>query len=166
MKVLRLSEIDNYLATSRHYIENAKRLLSGMGFCCSGQISRLEANQENLERLAWIKSHQNQMGFVPLIWVGLAAGSAIAFLGSYVYKHYTDSKMQSDYLECLNQKQAELVAAGLTTADALERAGALCSGSGVSTTSSIEKNITLVVYGAIVVMALYFGSKFISKVKR
>lgn len=171
MKLLRLhglsehNKIDDYLAASRRYIEHAKQVLSGLGVCSSCRLNKLESNQIYLERLAWIKSH-NQMGFLPVVWAGLAIGSVIAYLGTYVYKHYTDSKMQSDYLDCLNEKQAQLIASGVSEADALERAGALCSGSGTNTASSIEGTIKLVIYGAIAIMGLYFGIKLLTRKKK
>jgi hypothetical protein len=151
---LSMGQIGEYLAKSREYINDAYNRASRMGVYCP-YLDRLLTRQEELEREAWRASRQG------LGWFLVAAvGSVAAYLGTYVYKQYADAKMQSDYLKCLETYTSQ----GISP----EMAADICSGqySTSQTTSNIEKNIKLVVYGAIAITALWFGSKIMSRVKK
>lgn len=153
---LTLSEIDEYLAESRKYLNNAYHRARRMGWYCPA-LDRMLTRQEELERIAWIQSHRGEMGW---FWLVAAAGSVAAYLGTYVYRQYSESKMQADYLECLETYTSQGIAP--------EVAAEICSGQGISagTGQSIQKTVKMVVYGGVIIMALWFGNKLIGKIKK
>lgn len=150
-----MGQIGSYLATSRELIVDAKNRASRMGWYCP-YLDRMLTRQEELERLAWRESRQGLGWF----WIAAAAGSIAAYLGTQVYKHYSDTKMQSDYLKCLETYTTQ----GISPEVAAEICSNKYSTSG--TTNAIEKNVKMVVYGAIIITALWFANKLISKVKK
>ena len=151
-----LNEIDTYLNASRGYIENSKRRLASLGFCCPTLfLADLENRQTQLERIAWAERQRqaNGMGILPIYWIGAIIVS-LSTLGTYVYSIFQQSKIQSDYLNCLDR---------LKDMDPQE-AAAICSGQkGESTKDDITKTIKIAIYGAVAVMALYLASKFVGK---
>lgn len=152
---LSMAQIGKYLVRSREYIIDAKNRASRNGWYCP-YLDRMLTRQEELERLAWRASRQGLGWF----WITAAIGSVAAYLGTYVYKQYSDAKMQSDYLKCLETYTSQ----GISP----EIAAEICSGrySTSGTTGAIEKNIKMIVYGAIIITALWFTSKIISKVRK
>ena len=153
-----LNEIDSYLDVSRSYIENSKRRLASMGFCCPElYLGKLIGRQNYLERIAWTERRNLSMGFLPVVWLAISAGTIATAIGAWVYSHFTQTKIQSDYLDCLEREEAK----GNTS----EAAKNICSGGG-GVSEEITKTIKLAVYGAIAVMVLYVVSKFIKEKKR
>lgn len=152
---LSMGQIGAYLIRSRELIEDSKNRMSRMGVYCP-YLDRLLTRQEELERLAWRASRQGLGWF----WIAAAAGSIAAYLGTYVYKQYSDVKMQSDYLKCLETYTSQ----GISP----EVAAEICAGkySTSGTTSAIEKNVKMIVYGAVLITALWFANKIISKVRK
>ena len=151
-----LNQIDTYLNASREYINNSKRKIASMGFCCPSMfLGNLLDRQNELERQVWNERHRdNSMG---IWWLAVGAVSlATTYLGAYVYDHYTKAKTQSNYLDCLNEYQTE--PHNMTP----EEAAQVCGG-GSSVKEDITSTIKLGIYGGIAIMAMYLASKFIGK---
>jgi hypothetical protein len=153
---MNLNEIDTYLSASRSYIDDAKRRISAMGFCCPSMfLGDLETRQLELERIAWDERHRNgEMGF---FWIIAGAVTAIGALGTYVYNHYLTVKEKSDYIKCLDDAKAR----NMSDTDART----YCGG-GSSISSDITKTIKIAVYGGVALMALYVIYKFVGRKKK
>jgi len=150
-----LNQIDTYLSASREYIDNSKRKIARMGFCCPSMfLGSLIDRQNYLERQVWNERHRDtSMG---ILWFGVGIVSAAAiYLGAYVYDHYTQAKTQSRYLNCLEKYQTEFSMSP-------EEAETVCRG-GDSVKEDITSTIKLGIYGSIAIMAMYVVSKFIGK---
>jgi len=149
-----LNQIDIYLSASREYIDNSKRKIARMGFCCPSMfLGRLIDRQNELERQVWNERHRGTMG---IWWLGVGIISAAAtYLGAYVYDHYTQAKTQSKYLDCINKYQTEY---GMSP----DEAAKICQG-GDSVKEDFTSTIKLGIYGSIAIMAMYLVSKFIGK---
>jgi len=153
-----LNQIDTYLSASREYIDNSKRKIARMGFCCPSMfLGGLIDRQNYLERQVWNERHRDtSMG---IWWIGAGIVSAAAtYLGAYVYGHYTQAKTQSNYLDCLNKYQTDF---GMTP----DEAAKICQG-GDSVKGGIASTIKLGIYGGIAIMAMYLVSKFIGNKRR
>lgn len=150
-----LNDIDAYLSASRGYIENAKRRLSQLGFCCPAMfIGELEDKQRYYERLAWSERHRD--GSMGLWWLAVyAAGAVVSILGTKIYEHYTEAKSQSQYLDCMKGYE--------DLGRSPEEAQKLCGGGGTDVKTNIAKTIQTVIYGAVAIMALYVVSKLVKK---
>jgi hypothetical protein len=156
---MNLADIENYLELSRKNIQKAKNSVSRLGFCCPLMLVNLIEEQKKLERLAYAQRVNNGLGW---IWLVTVASTAAAYLGSKVYDHYTESKKQSDYYECLEKNKTELMSNGMDYTEAIQQAVGICTGH-INQSTPIYNMIKLVVVGAIAVTGFVFGSKFLSK---
>lgn len=158
---LAMSDIGNYLDSSRAYLENAKNRLTQMGYCCPYTLlGDLMEEQDRLDRMYYQETQQNGLGY---IWLILAAGSVAAYLGSYVYSHYIQAKTQSDYLDCLGKYQKLYEDSGFNPADSASMAISACGGSKGGEKEEITSTIKLAIYGSMAIFGLYILNKFISK---
>jgi hypothetical protein len=154
---MNLNEIDAYLSASRGYIEDAKRRIGNMGFCCPAMLlGDLEKRQIELERMAWNERHKD--GSLGIWWFGVAAiGVATSYIAAYVYDHFTAAKTTSEYTKCLEKYQAS------PYNRTPEQAKELCTGG--NDKADITATIKIAIYGGVAIMALYVVSKFLGKKK-
>ena len=163
MDNLSMSDIGNYLDASRAYLENAKNKLAQLGYCCDPVLSNLAEEQDRLDR-AYYQSMQGSGGLGYIWYIATAIGITASYLGSYIYSHYTQVKLQSDRLDCLEKYQKIYEGSGFNSVDASAQALIMCEGHvGESTKQEIIQTLKLAIYGGVAIFGLYILNKFINK---
>ena len=150
-----IDTIDTYLSASRSYIEDAKRRIANMGFCCPSILGDLENRQIELERMAWSERQKGNLGG-PLL-IPVIIGTVVSGIGAWVYSHFTTAKTTSEYMKCLERYQAD------PHNKTVDEAKSICTGG--NDKQDITTTIKIAIYGGVAIMALYVVSQFLGKKK-
>jgi len=114
MSEKQLAQIQQYLDGSKNHLESMRTKLdtiNSVNFTAGRKYAELQGRQEFLERAAEQMSGKEVIyapasEFGQISWLIAGGATLVTALGTWAYKHFQETKKQSEYLDCLEKRMS------------------------------------------------------------